>query len=346
MSKTSWIVVVDRYESAIGIAAQNRFQNTLSTVISSDDFYSINGLLENLIEADAPQVLFAWRGALRGVWSSEKSLELFEKLRSSKRIFASVVDHAGIDSITTEKSIINLVDGYFVSSKELFDLYKRIFPTRPPIGILRDLPNYQAIVEIRKTHKPAGVRVIWVGNSTWGNHAGYRDHKGYSEIINPLFKYLGDEFDFECIVVDSARNRISNLETLKLIHQSHVLVQASRNEGTGMPILEALGLNTAILTTNVGVAPELNLPSQNIFSRTDKIEEIANKIRNLVNENRKTENLFDEYISHAFQIIDISNTSTMVGNKVPNVDKPLDRLVWELKWFRRWLMQLLSRDRS
>lgn len=346
MSKISRTVVVDTLNSAIGIAAQNRFQNSHDNVISSDAFPSFSNLLNYLIKTDNPHVLFAWRGALQGVWSSTKSKELFEELRRSKKVFASVVDHAGIDSLTTENSIINMVDGYFVSSKELMNLYQKSFPATQPIGILRDLPNYKAIEQIREAPKPEIVKIIWVGNSLWGANNGYTDHKGYHEIIKPLFSYLRDQYGFECLVVDSSRKRIPNLDTLKLIHESRVLVQASHAEGTGMPILEALGLNTAILTTDVGIAPELNLTASNIFCRADEIESIANKIVDLIDQNCNTESQFDEYVDQAREdVIFPDELETKFSNNMIEVSS-LSGFYWQLKWFRRWLLQRLSQPRT
>jgi glycosyltransferase involved in cell wall biosynthesis len=123
--------------------------------------------------------------------------------------------------------------------------------------VLHDLPDVQKIRDLRNLRRQSG-GVIWVGNSKWGERYGYKDFKGYEEIVAPLKRELEAEHpSLNFRVFDSAIRRVDNKCILSEIANSRVLVQASESEGTGLPILEALGLGIIPVTTNVGVATEL-----------------------------------------------------------------------------------------
>jgi glycosyltransferase involved in cell wall biosynthesis len=123
--------------------------------------------------------------------------------------------------------------------------------------VLHDLPDTEKIREIRnRSHKSNGI--IWVGNSKWGQRYGYKDLKGFQEIVEPLMRdFLVGDASLKFKVFDSSKQRVDNKIILSEIANSRVLIQASESEGTGLPILEALGLGIIPVTTNVGVAAEL-----------------------------------------------------------------------------------------
>jgi glycosyltransferase involved in cell wall biosynthesis len=97
--------------------------------------------------------------------------------------------------------------------------------------------------------------IIWVGNSKWGSNYGFVDHKGFCEIVKPLKK----EFTSICPfwLIDSSTTRTPNEEVLGKIAESEILIQASAHEGTGLPLLEAMGVGTIPITTDVGIAREI-----------------------------------------------------------------------------------------
>ena len=79
---------------------------------------------------------------------------------------------------------------------------------------------------------------------------------------------------------------------LQKICQADVLIHTSNSEGTGLPILEALGLETDVMTTDVGIAGEIfsknheskfiNRNADNIFAKLQKYSKPhPNVLRNL-----------------------------------------------------------------
>jgi glycosyltransferase involved in cell wall biosynthesis len=122
--------------------------------------------------------------------------------------------------------------------------------------------------------------IIWVGNSRWGSNYGYVDHKGYTEVVQPLLKRRLPLDPFR--IRDSFIRRIPNDQVLREIAESEILIQASAHEGTGLPLLEALGVGTIPITSDVGIAREVLtgylehlIVERNVNSFEHKIKEIS-----------------------------------------------------------------------
>jgi glycosyltransferase involved in cell wall biosynthesis len=155
---------------------------------------------------------------------------------------------------TSEQRLVNVTHGYWVTSQELDDIYTALFPNRKPAGVLHDIPDLSLILKIRALRlKKSGL--IWVGNSKWGSNYGFVDHKGYFEVVQPLEKRELPTHPFR--IKDSAKMRIPNAEIIRKIAESEILIQTSAHEGTGLPLLEALGVGTVPITSDVGIAREV-----------------------------------------------------------------------------------------
>jgi hypothetical protein len=161
---------------------------------------------------------------------------------------------ANPEFFTSEARLVSVTHGYWVTSSELRQIYTLLFPLRVPTGVLHDIPD---IMLIRKTRKMKLIRsgIIWVGNSRWGSNYGYVDHKGYVEVVQPLMKRNLPLAPIR--IQDSAISRTPNGEVLRSIAESKILIQASVHEGTGLPLLEALGVGTIPITSAVGIAEEV-----------------------------------------------------------------------------------------
>jgi hypothetical protein len=123
---------------------------------------------------------------------------------------------------------------------------------------LHDVTSGKKIRETRDSNVVKEQQIIWVGNSKWGSRSGYTDYKGFERIIKPLVKKIQDSaLNFNVEIVDLAIEKISHQQVLTKIAQSRILILASDFEGTGLPMLEAVGLDTYVITTNVGIAPEI-----------------------------------------------------------------------------------------
>ena len=276
-----FIIVVDNRNSALALVAQQRSKIHLSEICYASDFISPSALLNYLLESSKTRILFAWRGALREALSINSSTGKYKKLLEKKTVHMLVPDLLGthVNFLPSETRLVNVTHGYWVTSLELSRIYTQLFPLRAPLGVLHDIPDVSLILTVRKLNlRRSGI--IWVGNSKWGSNYGYVDHKGYASVIQPLVKKKLQSNPFK--VRDSSVERAPNDQVLREIAESEMLIQASAHEGTGLPLLEALGVGTIPITTDVGIAREVLLDElehliieRNVQSFEQKINELG-----------------------------------------------------------------------
>jgi glycosyltransferase involved in cell wall biosynthesis len=217
-----------------------------------------------------------------------------------------------------------------------------LMPEFPPKKILHDMPNRKMIEVTRANQlrsKQSKTRVIWVGNSKWGKKQGFHDHKGFYEVVKPL-KNLLQNCDSNIVleIIDSGESRISYELVLQKIRDSDVLIQTSSSEGTGLPLLEALGLETDVITTDVGVASEV-LGKGNTSKFIGKnLDEILSKLQKF----SKTDptvlrNLYVSYcqVAESEKIPEVSRTTKTFSTN-SSIFLIIQRYV---KWYYRFIMR-------
>jgi len=169
------------------------------------------------------------------------------------------------DELIERKSVFDFVNGYFVTNADLKQIYDSQDFFAKPDGILIDWPISQAEVPGGQATPVAAsgpIKIMWTGNSKWGEYAGYRDYKGLESIIKPAIERLKQEgFPVELTVIDSARQKRSRDEVLATLAQQDILLVASLAEGTPLTLIEAMSLGVAVVSTPVGIAREV-LPGQ------------------------------------------------------------------------------------
>jgi hypothetical protein len=258
--KKQILFISDTEHSALSISARCRSELINAEVLYVDNFYSVNQLFDAIIEKNPLTLLFVWRQSLvdllNSVTNKRRAL-----LTEGRALVVLIPDHLGLDNPvpTQEYALLNYVDSYYVTSKILYEAYDSIPLIQKPFGILHDLPNIDLIRKTRDRIVEGNLnQIVWVGNSQWGSKHGYQDHKGYKSVIKPLEDILKNhDHCFKLKVIDSARKKISNEEVLRQIRESRFLLLTSKSEGTGLPLLESLGLGVTPLSTKVGIAPEL-----------------------------------------------------------------------------------------
>jgi hypothetical protein len=258
--KKEILLISDTEHSALSISARCRSKLINAEVLYGDNFHSVNQLFDTIIEKNPLILFFVWRQSLLDLLNSITQ-EQRALLKQRRTLAVLIPDHLGLDNpkSTQEFELLNYGDSYYVTSKILYEAYNSIPSIQKPFGILHDLPDVDLI---RKTRNEIvqvdSNQVIWVGNSEWGSKQGYTDHKGYRSVIKPLGIILKNHKDcFKLKIVDSARKNVPNEEVLRQIHESSFLLLTSKSEGTGLPLLESLGLGITPLSTRVGIAPEL-----------------------------------------------------------------------------------------
>jgi len=301
------IYVVDKKNSALYTAASSRIALSGGKILIANEYISPQHLLKSIYKEGGGIVLFCWRKVLGDIISLNRSLKIYKEFDDNFTFAFLIPDHMGLETKfeNIETKMINASEYYVVTSKLLFDQYTAKYPTKPPKKIYHDLPNLKLIEEVRKNFQKntsQKTKIIWVGNSKWGRRQGYKDHKGFEKYVRPLKehceKYLNN---ITVEIIDSSVNSLNQLETLRRIRDSDILIQVSKNEGTGIVILEAIGLETQVLTSHVGITDEFFSIDDHQILKDKSVHGILTNIGNLT-DNKSTEILrrkYEEYVENA-----------------------------------------------
>lgn len=336
-----YLVIVDDRNSAIGLAAHSRAVESKVEILAANEYMTPFFLLKAIKERNPSAIFFAWRGALFDILNCGwRTRQLFKQLNHLS-IGILIPDLLGLETKSQfiESKLITFVDFYMVTSKELYAHYSENFPEKLPAGLYRDKPDVKLLQELRKknTNRPMR-RVIWVGNSKWGVHHGAVDHKGFYEIVMPLKNNLRKVAEFK--IIDSSVYRQPHERVLREIAMSQVLVQASRTEGTGLPLLEAAGLGTVVVTTDVGIASDFlkgDLRKLIVERNVDAFSVgVDFALSNYQEISKLIQKRFESYVE------EISHDSLPLLESGKSKDFSLFsnqfNLLTKLKWSRRWLL--------
>jgi glycosyltransferase involved in cell wall biosynthesis len=289
----------------LGISAKSRaaLDNEI-VVFSALDFKSPYTLLLELLAGEFCTVLFSWRFLLSDLLQSRFYSRHIDLLLANSSVGFLIPDHLGErpEFFAKEQLLAKNVDFFLVTSEILSNIYTRSKISDKFAGILHDLPDLNTLNEVRNFNFAKQNTLVWVGNSKWGERQGYRDHKGFSRFILPLGKLLtNSELQFEMKIVDSAENLLDNKSVLVEIAKARFLVLASEGEGTGLPILEALGLGTVPISTRVGVAPEVLNGKLKNFLIDSSVSQVMSILENFEDQDlyKQLKFAFDRYVSNA-----------------------------------------------
>jgi glycosyltransferase involved in cell wall biosynthesis len=216
--------------------------------------------------------------------------KLFDLL-SRPVITSSVYDHLFLEPehFPWRERAFWFMDGYSVSSTLLDGIYRGIDMFPDPLAVLPDGVDPGrfrpvGLDRLGETGRP--LRVGWVGNSNWGDDP-KRDPKGLHSILNPAVERLRTEgFEIDQHYADSTVQRRSRDEMVTYYGEIDVLVCSSEIEGTPNPVLEAMASGVPVVSTRVGIVPDVLGPKQAEFILPERaVAPMADALRRLV-ENR------------------------------------------------------------
>ena len=109
------------------------------------------------------------------------------------------------------------------------------------------------------------VRFMWVGNPGRGHHG---ENKAFFHLVKPVV----EEYTDRGVTLHTATSddKIPYVQMGKFYRDNHVLICASMREGGPLPIIESLACGRPVITTNVGIVPEVVRDGENglLFSRS------------------------------------------------------------------------------
>lgn len=263
-------------------------------VISSQDLPEPGHIF--MVAADCHLVHFFWREYLRLIdheWAQGciqrtgiTFPEFERRFIKNKPVTTSVYDHLHLDNGEIVDRISFFRDratSYTVASERLADIYRTISDMPAPAQVAQDGVD----LELFKPRSPAhyaqmGDRPIvigWAGNSKWASEL--PDVKGFHSILLPAIELLREQgVPIETRFADRQAGFIAHVDMPKYYHSIDLYVCPSAIEGTPNPVLEAMACGVAVVSTDVGIVPEVMGPQQKAFIVSERSPEaIAAAIR-------------------------------------------------------------------
>lgn len=282
MAKTKIALVVDIKNWAFDNIAKQIKTNLadvydVEIVYPLEDFTDFNVLYPYLFQGNFALVHFFWRPHLKNFFTYYflKNLKVpFEKILATFAqtvVTTSVYDHLFLtahEAKAYRPFFQRVVDGYTVSSLKLKEIYQSMDGGKTPDAVIQDGVDLSLFsqkkhnrVHMNGTHE---LVIGWAGNSKWGKLG--KDSKGLHSIIKPVLKAMRKK-GFKLQEHFADRNvQFIPLEKMKdYYNEIDVYICASDIEGTPNPVLEAMACGVPVISTDVGIVPEIFGHGQKAF---------------------------------------------------------------------------------
>lgn len=261
------------------------------------DIFNGNIVKVFVLTEDYDLTHFMWRGAISWLYSemSRKYIEdlgytfeeFLQKFVKDRNITTGVYDHLFINSEEERTEfILNNVKDYIVSSEKLKKIYDERYEKKPAMvisdGIDLELFKMENLNKFNKLKGNDKIKIGWTGNSKFTDEMD-DDLKGLNKVIMPAIKELNQEgYNIEFFVADRNIKMIPHNEMPKYYNNLDIYLCASRSEGTPGTVLEAMACGIPVISTNVGIVPEVfgNEQKEFIIERTK--EDLKDKIKKMI----------------------------------------------------------------
>jgi glycosyltransferase involved in cell wall biosynthesis len=266
--------------------------------------------LHEIVMDLAPDLVhFFWREYLFDIFATDFGRAVCERYHLPEQAFldrfsrmvvtTSVYDHlyADEESIRARTPYLWLVDGYSVSSERLRTIYGAGGPPPPDVVIEDgvDLELFRPTPRPREPDPERELVVGWAGNSRW-NRTETRDPKGLETLLKPALDRLRSAgMRVTGRFMDSAERTVPRSEMPAFYSAIDVYVCVSEIEGTPNPVLEAMACGVPIVSTDVGIVPQVFGPEQHHFILPERsIDALVGALRELLADAGLRRRLADE----------------------------------------------------
>ncbi|KOP66246.1 hypothetical protein AMS62_14075 [Bacillus sp. FJAT-18019] len=253
---------------------------------------------------------FFWRDMIPVVLNPESYVSYLSNTFQTPEVFlnemlygkilsTSVYDHLFLNKseIKQRVALFNTFK-YYVSSEKLNDIYMSIQEYPDPVMVIEDGVDEELFYPInmkRFTIRQRPLVIGWVGNSRWAD--GEVDYKGFRTIVKPVIDEMVEEgYEVKPLYCDRVDGFVAH-EDMKLYYEKiDVLVCMSLVEGTPNPVLEAMACGVPIITTDVGIVPQVLGTKQKKFIVARTKEALKEKLVHLIRNRSELIELSDENI--------------------------------------------------
>ncbi|WP_201864663.1 glycosyltransferase [Microvirga soli] len=260
-----------------------------------DDLFRLMLMMEGYDAAH-----FFWRQhlhALAGSYVKQKAAsfgfdldELHKRYLANRPITTSVYDHLFLEpnQIEERMHVFQSVTGYSVSSERLNRIYSNIIGYPQPSAVLTDgvdLERFRPAPRALSTRADRPLVVGWAGNSAWSSEI--EDFKGFRTLLAPAIEELAAEgVPLTGHFADKQIRMIPHREMPEYYSQIDVFVCSSKIEGTPNPVLEAMACGVPVISTDVGIVPEVFGTKQRDFILQQRTKDCLKQALRRLHENR------------------------------------------------------------
>jgi glycosyltransferase involved in cell wall biosynthesis len=204
---------------------------------------------------------------------ADESLDRLIDRYEAQPVTVSVHDHLFLEPEEAETRHLlysTCAVGYHVSSRRLARIYRELDGVPPPDAAIEDgvdLDMFGPVGIARLADRDRELVVGWAGNSRWNmKHDGDTDYKGLATIIRPAVESLRARgVPLVGRYRDRAEAWVPYGDVPSYFAGVDVYACASLIEGTATPVLEAMACGLPVVSTDVGIVPELFGPLQREF---------------------------------------------------------------------------------
>lgn len=217
---------------------------------------------EDMFRLFRPEVLKASAAAI-GIGN-----DAFARSIATVAFTTSVYDHlfSSHEELAQRREGFAAIDGYTVSSARIQRIYQRRPDIPAPDTIIPDGVDTDHFSPRGKTAANGKFTIGWAGNSAWGKTSQGYDVKGFTRLFQPMINHLRDSgHDVQTRIADPTIKRIPFAEMPDFYRGLDVFVCTSAIEGTPNPVLEAMACGIPVVSTDVGIVPEVFGPAQRPF---------------------------------------------------------------------------------
>ena len=271
-----------------------------------------------LMVQDCDLVHFFWRGVLYQTveeWTLKYRCrrwginykQFFKEFVQALNISTCVYDHMFLheSEYGITKKITELTDNYYVSSNILKEIYKELPIDKDPYTVITDGVDLDRFIPdkldrfVYDNIKDRTIKIGWVGNSEWGEHdKKLNDVKGVNTILKPAIKQLEEEgYNIKSYFADKKERMIPHEKMPDYYNDIDVYICTSEFEGTPNPALESMACGVPVISTRVGIIPELFGENQQEFILEERtVRCLKEKIKEILENREKFEILSKENI--------------------------------------------------
>ncbi|MFK8040285.1 MAG: glycosyltransferase [Rickettsiaceae bacterium] len=255
-------------------------------IFYTEEYPNVESFLNKLLERDDIDFIhFFYRAYLKQIIEYFANNKMPRTKFLSLPITTSIPEHLFIETeaqISSYQATLQFSDYYYTISRNLYNIYSKIKTYPKPYkevifdNILRisNLPNFKNNDKLV---------IAWIGNSSWGKFQVQSNHdsKGFHTIIKPTLLKLEREINITSYIVDKKKKQRTKEEVFEILHKTDILLIAANTDGTPLPLIEAMSMGCAVITTYNGIAPEILPDMQQEFIIQPNLESFSNAIKKL-----------------------------------------------------------------